>query len=680
MPETITIDSDDDSASLPSQTTQAADAGRRTSHLRSSPLHSNYPYQTREQDDTERSALTTLRVNAQARNDDVALRRPGLNSILPRPVRSKSGRSLLSALDAAASSDNDGITRLREAESSRGKMNGKSKAKGSVHLDLDESAEEDNILGIGPSSRTAFSLTGKESQRSALRSSDLSSDLPSSPVIARTISAPTAPTARKGKSATGRAAASKRPGVLSHSDTSDDDNLQGMRDNVLGKRPTGGAGRLTKRSKTIGDLPSGPSETSLGKQRQKETVFGRKEIERMAKERENQEKKAERERHLEEKRQWQEANKLRTSKSETTKELIIEMDSGLFTAGSGPLASLKQQLLGELEKDGATTHVKDRVYDSIATAIDAQEQLEGLHAIRILRKRTARIDPVRRSFVPLPKGTVEIEDEKTAIVCLTCHKLLSLVEDGNLISTLRSFRQGLGLLFHQVVILVQGLGVHFRKMRNKSNREYTAAVRQQVHQAATLGAATGDDTATASASRRRKGRTVEEFTVTREQLDRELMKLRVAERCFVVQVEKSGEVVQWIVSIIQDVGIRPYKLIRNSHLSFAVDTKVAAGLTDEATFSAMLQQIPRMTEPQADSIVYTFATMRNLMDSIHSKGTASSSATGGPMNAAIQEIADCTVSTTKDGKLRQKGVRVGDALAKRLVMALSSTDPLTLMS
>lgn len=235
---------------------------------------------------------------------------------------------------------------------------------------------------------------------------------------------------------------------------------------------------------------------------------------------------------------------------------MIEMDAGLFE-NDGPLTSIKTELINSLEADGAAIKIKPLAYESIAAALRAQEQgaLEDIHAIRIKRRKRARLDPVRRSFVPLPKGQEVIEDEQTVIICVSCEKLLALVEEKELLKTLRAYRENANLLFHQIVLCVQGVDAHFRKLRNRNNREYAQAVRQQL-QEATAGASGEVNT---GSKRKGKRKTTEESTVTKEQFDRELMRLKVAERCFIVQVEKAPELVQWIVSMIQDVGIRPYK-------------------------------------------------------------------------------------------------------------------------
>jgi hypothetical protein len=79
-----------------------------------------------------------------------------------------------------------------------------------------------------------------------------------------------------------------------------------------------------------------------------------------------------------------------------------------------------------------------------------------------------------------------------------------------------------------------------------------------------------------------------------------------------------------------------------------------------------------MTEPQADSIVYTFGAFRQLISSVNDADRKKA-------EAAVKEVADCSVSTKKDGSMRAKGTRVGDALAKKLVTVLTSRDPLALM-
>ncbi len=305
---------------------------------------------------------------------------------------------------------------------------------------------------------------------------------------------------------------------------------------------------LARKKKPLARTTSLPQARGKGKAKASEAEIAKAAAARQS---EKARKQAEKAQHAEERKQWQEANKLRTSKSETSKELIVELEEGLFAEGSGPLASVREQLVSGLAADGASVQVKARAYESLTLAMRARdEDLDDLHAIRIKRKRKARLDPIRRSLVPLAQPVVE--DENTVLICLAPHKLLSLVEDGALLSTLRAFRENARLLFHQIVLCVVGVEAHFRKIRNKSNRAYTEAVRQQLHGAP-------PPAASQQQARRRKRTEEDELTVTREQFDREMVKAKIAERCFLVQAEKPPEMVQWIISMVQDVGIRPYK-------------------------------------------------------------------------------------------------------------------------
>ncbi len=76
-----------------------------------------------------------------------------------------------------------------------------------------------------------------------------------------------------------------------------------------------------------------------------------------------------------------------------------------------------------------------------------------------------------------------------------------------------------------------------------------------------------------------------------------------------------------------------------------------------------------MTDPQAESVVFTFGTFRQLME-----------ATNDRSKDATEEIANCAVSTRADGTARAKAARVGNALATRVTSFLTGKDPLSLMN
>lgn len=240
-------------------------------------------------------------------------------------------------------------------------------------------------------------------------------------------------------------------------------------------------------------------------------------------------------------------------------ELQVEMDASLFTPRTGPLSNIEELFKQQLDADGAEAviipeeEVRRRRCRTIIMALDEELQASfaGLSTLRVIRKSRATLDPVRRTFVPLPPGEVNHEEEKSVFVVVTHVKLLEMVESKTLLRTMRAFRECMGYETHQIVLLTYGLETHFRARSQASNREYTERIRNNLNPTADL-------------PRRRTAAQARQTHVTREELDMELVRLRIAERCYVTKMDKEYDLLPWMMSMIRDIAIRPYKYVQAS--------------------------------------------------------------------------------------------------------------------
>lgn len=239
---------------------------------------------------------------------------------------------------------------------------------------------------------------------------------------------------------------------------------------------------------------------------------------------------------MEERKRWNKANKLRVSKSETVRDMIVVMDESLVMP-DGPLASVADTLRTRLQEKGAT----------FSTGPACNPPL-----IQWRRKVRARLDASGQSWVPLPRE--EIDEEKTVLLYLTAKELVQHAQDKTLLTMVQTLRDGLSPT-HQIFIMVRGLDAHFRKQQNAANRAYTAAVRNSLLEEGAEGPKDG----TMPSSVAGAGAAPQPGTMSKEQIETELIRLKVAERCFVVQVSGLVDAVEWILSVTADISIRPYK-------------------------------------------------------------------------------------------------------------------------
>lgn len=239
-------------------------------------------------------------------------------------------------------------------------------------------------------------------------------------------------------------------------------------------------------------------------------------------------------------------------------EVQIEMDCSLFTPGTGPLSSIEELLIRQIKDDGADvvvdpeSEITRRRRPTIAMAIDEELQASfaALSTLRVVRKSRATLDSVRRTFVPLPPGEIRMEEEKSIFIVVPHLKFLEMVENKTLLRTMRSFRECMGYESHQLIILTYGINSFFRARSQANNRQYTERIRQQ---AAGVAAPT--------TAHRRNNNAAHRIDVSQEQFDMEMVRLRIAERCYVNSFEKVHDLLPWIMSMIRDVAIRPYKYV-----------------------------------------------------------------------------------------------------------------------
>ena len=277
------------------------------------------------------------------------------------------------------------------------------------------------------------------------------------------------------------------------------------------------------------------------------------------KQQEREAKRAERQRAIAERKRWIEANRLRRSKSDTMGEMIIQVDSRLVDPGAALHAAL-EPLRTRFTEDGAEFRsVRGESWPPL---------------IRFERKVKARLDTARRAWIPLDHEC--IESERVVLVCLDGAELVRLVEQDRLLSSMHQLRtqheRGT-----QIFLLVVGLQRFFARRRAEVNRAYSARIRSQL---------TGGGPKPAAS-------TAPVHAITADDADTQLIRLRVLERVFVTHANGLVDLVEWIAALTADISLRPYKLMRSSHLSFCAEGRAPSSTAEREIYRLMLQQIVR---------------------------------------------------------------------------------------
>lgn len=98
------------------------------------------------------------------------------------------------------------------------------------------------------------------------------------------------------------------------------------------------------------------------------------------------------------------------------------------------------------------------------------------------------------------------------------------------------------------------------------------------------------------------------------------IRANVQQRAHVVTCESRQDMAQKLQDISADMGIKPYKLIRRSHLPNVSDINVKCKSTFKETYKEMLMKVYKFTEPVANSVLTHKPTLNQLMESYNEIG------------------------------------------------------------
>ncbi|CAH7685317.1 hypothetical protein PPACK8108_LOCUS19817, partial [Phakopsora pachyrhizi] len=93
----------------------------------------------------------------------------------------------------------------------------------------------------------------------------------------------------------------------------------------------------------------------------------------------------------------------------------------------------------------------------------------------------------------------------------------------------------------------------------------------------------------------------------------ELEILKILTKSFVIRVESLEELADWLLEITLEIGIRPYKGLRQDlRRDLRLDLSGSKGLDNEDTYIKMLSSLTRVTDLESRAIVRRFPTIKKL--------------------------------------------------------------------
>ncbi|CCF49659.1 hypothetical protein NDA11_006129 [Ustilago hordei] len=375
-----------------------------------------------------------------------------------------------------------------------------------------------------------------------------------------------------------------------------------------------------------------------------------------------------------EKKKFLEANRLRTSKSDTMRELIIDLDRTLFTPGQ-PLDKQEETVKARFEEEGAEVNM-------CAGLVEPP-------LLRFRRKCKADWDEGRRCWVPFEAGRVKVRREGMVVLVMEAKEIIRIMSEamegdggrggeegeeglerwyGDLKRRLEVLNGDRGAE-EQVFLICQGLVRYYSRLRANENRAYTARIRQQLAESDSTTATTANPADRADAApkgARRKATCAPDPLATSSTVppqavvERALLTLKLMHRCYVIHASSLVDSIEWLHQLTSDLSLKPYKMLRDSHLSFAVDTgRNTTSSSASAIYMMMLQQIPRVTPAIAQSIATVYPSLQSLVKAYER--------CQGDEKQERGLLAGVQVQSNKDGTERRGNrMNLGKELSKRI--------------
>lgn len=268
-----------------------------------------------------------------------------------------------------------------------------------------------------------------------------------------------------------------------------------------------------------------------------------------------------------------EANKVKSTKTETFKEIIVDVSAS--SRSSPDFCDIIPVLQSHLESVDSSLDYFDSLLDQPPPprpgAVPSTTKYCPPTILKFRRHLKARYSEEDKAWIPIA-GDPIIVPEKSAIVYLTASELVGHLSPVNTLLDLPyQVRKSLDLgAKASVMVIVQGLAILYGKKAREAKKAFDHEIRSK------MGGPGGSGPA-------RQGW---EQQMGKAEIEKELVRLQIAERCFVTQgeeirlhtghpplkfpltrsvffflAETDDEVVTAIISIAGDVAQRPYKSV-----------------------------------------------------------------------------------------------------------------------
>ncbi|KAI1310787.1 putative monocarboxylate transporter mch1 [Mortierella claussenii] len=384
------------------------------------------------------------------------------------------------------------------------------------------------------------------------------------------------------------------------------------------------------------------AEKQAEREAEKEAQRQAREAQKLAKEAEKLANKAAREQEQQKKRELKEqerqaekkaarelriANKL-TTKSEGAKEMILCIEQSLYLSSFGdtlqdyllPVECQVNLLQVAGEAKPTPTQMHGVSMDNVNEPIPMRNIIFWRRIVR------HRYDDDQDMFVPLAEK--EIELQPFALIYATAKNFVAWIEQGRLKDIIATIKRDMRLRrnkerlkmsskhLHQpmllkedprhrqrVIFLISGIENYFRQIRKATTKRFQQAV------LASLNSNTGQGQGAALSGINRE----DELVIDQERIEEEMLWLQLNQDCLVILSNDEEETAQALVSLTEQIGLRPYKDVRKTSLNVCVEG-IKSGQNPSDTWVKSLQEIHMVTLTVAKSIAVEYPTLRSLYE------------------------------------------------------------------
>ncbi|KAF9350124.1 hypothetical protein BGX34_001389 [Mortierella sp. NVP85] len=298
------------------------------------------------------------------------------------------------------------------------------------------------------------------------------------------------------------------------------------------------------------------------REEEQQRKLGLRERERLAKEEEKDaEKRAARELRI--------ANRL--TKTEGTKEMIVCIEASLYQSDFGIVL---QDYLASIEcyvNVMGTTGISASSGMSVSGIdIKSLDDPFPLQDTLFWRRIVGhRYDDEQDMFIPIPEKEVELES--FSLIYMTAHTLASMIQQDILKSRLAMIKRDMKLRKNKerlrmssmpqhstmqlkedrgqrqrVILLISGLENHFRELKKAMTKKFQQAVLANMNREA------GQDNTSQTD-------TEKDSTVDQERIEKELLWIQLDQDCLIIQANDEEESAQVVITLTEQIGLRPYK-------------------------------------------------------------------------------------------------------------------------